>query len=494
MPDYKKISKQIGVSYFIQGLSFFTNFFLFMILTRMLTKSDYGIYTILIATFAMLSRILLLGLHSFIIRDIAGRQFKEKKRRISIILNFVTITLAVFLFFSYAIKKSLLEYFRLSTHDLLFQIVILLVFLAVLMKLIASYLVANKKIIESRILSFLAIESWGLLIIFYGLYKRGLTINEVFYLRILVALLIFIASFVYLFKNKVWKINLKTFDKKYIKNALKFSVPIMLVGAISWIITASDRYILGFFHGSVKVALYSYSYSLFSFVLTAGMIISSTLLPYIAEAWNKKMKEKANFLFNASIKYTLTLVLPAIFGLLVMKKEIATMISGTKYLSALPIIPILMFFPLIHLVNIIYQQALLLKNKTRVIGLIYLIGLITNIILNFLLIPPFHFYGASIATILTYILMFGLFYRKCRTLIKLDNKYIRTWRIVLSTLLMSLLLYFTHPTVIYTKLLVICLGAAFYFIILFSLGGFVKEEIDLLRKIIKRKIPLKDYF
>ena len=164
------------------------------------------------------------------------------------------------------------------------------------------------------------------------------------------------------------------------------------------------------------------------------------------------------------------LILPAILGLLVMKKEIATLISGTKYLSALPIIPILMFFPLLHLINIIYQQSLILKNKTKVIGSIYLAGLI--------------------ATILTYIMMFTLFHRNCRKLIKFDNKYIKAERIVLSTLLMSLLLHFTHPTIVYTKLLVFCLGAIFYFVMLLLLGGFVKEETSLVKTIFKRKKPL----
>lgn len=486
--DYHKISKQIGFSYFIQGLSFLTNFFLFMVLTRMLTKYDYGIYTILIATFVMLNRILILGLHSFIVRDLSGRSIRERRRKISTILNFATPPIIVFLVFSSAIRVSILQYFGLSAYNVPFQIVIFMTSLAVIIRLIGAYLVSIKKIMENKIMYFLAIESWGLFVIFYGLYKGGLRLNEIFYFQIVILTVVSISMFTYLVRKNIW--NLRAFDKKYIKRALRFSLPLMLVGAISWIITASDRYILGFFHGSVKVALYAYSYSLFSFVLTAGMIISSTLYPYIAEAWNKRMKEKSNFLFNASIKYSLMLILPAILGLLVMKKEIATLISGTKYLSALPIIPILMFFPLLHLINIIYQQSLILKNKTKVIGSIYLAGLIFNIIFNFILIPRFHFYGASIATILTYIMMFTLFHRNCRKLIKFDNKYIKAERIVLSTLLMSLLLHFTHPTIVYTKLLVFCLGAIFYFVMLLLLGGFVKEETSLVKTIFKRKKPL----
>jgi len=180
-------------------------------------------------------------------------------------------------------------------------------------------------------------------------------------------------------------------------------------------------------------------------------------------------------------------MLPILTGFFILSREIITMISGTKYVSVIGLIPFLILFPLFDVGNRIYNKILLLENKTKTLAGIYISGMILNIILNLVLVPRYSIYGAAIATTISYAVLFALFYHKVHKNIKIDHSFVKSSRIILSTVIMAAAIFFIHPQNAITKIMTICLGAVVYFSSLFFTKAYVKEELTL----VKSFIPLK---
>jgi len=486
MQQYKTITKQILFNYIIKALDFGLMFLLFMVLTRVLSVSDFGIYSILSVTILLLSGILRFGLDEFLVRDVAGKRGKIKIKKFSILFKFLFLSSIVIIGLILIFNLPLLKLFHLQEISFSFKMVLLIIFCLTLSLFINNgYYQAKKEMNKVIFFDFLLKSLWALPVIIMVLFY-SIDLNKLFLLRFLVIFIIFLLLIFLMKKNKAsFFIPL---NRNYIKKGLTFGGPIIFLIISQLVITASDRYILGFFHGSIKVSLYSYIYSLLNFVLVISYTIAMIFYPYIVEAWNQKKKEKSNFLFNAYFKYSLMICLPCTIGLFILRKELITMISGPKYLLALPIFPILMFFPLLDMGTILYQKTLLIKNKTATISIIYLIGMSLNIILNFLLIPKYHFYGAAIATIITYIVIFSIFFIKARNNIQFDFSFTRLKGILISVVIMGIVISFIHPKIYLTKIFTIILGIFVYLIALFITKSFVKEELVFIKSLIKRNL------
>ncbi len=310
-------------------------------------------------------------------------------------------------------------------------------------------------------------------------------LGTIFLIRFMVVTLVFVAIFLIL-RKKGLRLSIKL-DYKYIIKALKYSIPVLAYTSSTWIITACDRYMLGYFHNSVKVSYYSYTYSLINFIVVICGIIGTVLYPYIVESWNIGKKERVNFFFNAYLKYSLVILLPALAGLFVLRTEIATMLSGEKYLPALSMLPVMIFIPLIYSIYVMYIQFLMINDKTATVGWIFASGVILNICLNLILIPKYDMFGAAFAALLTHTFLLFMFIIKTHRFIKLNFSFIKIERIVLAVIIMALAIGFIHPGSYLFKILTICLGGAIYFVTLLVARIFQKEEIVLLKSFIPKK-------
>jgi len=480
---YKKISSELGVLYFFQIFAIIIGFFIFPLLTRYLTIEDYGIYSLLIITINLTTSILSLGLNNFIQRDLTGKTDTYKKNKFSIINSFYLVNIVIlsilFLIFLLINKKI----------NIINEILAIYLFFSIIIiyysNIFIAYINSQLKIKKASIHAHLLIEGWYVPIILLGIILNNLNVNLIFLLKSLTSLSVFILIILSIKKIKrLFKFNL---DKVYLKKALIYGFPFIPIIIAQSIITASDRYFIKILSTNINLGYYAYMYTLVAFIATMGSQINNVLKHYLIEAKNKKQKQRVNFLFNASLKYSLLLTIPAIVGLYVLKTEIITAISGPKYLAAIYILPILMFFPLFRIINLNLQNILILKKNTKKISNIYLSGTITNILLNFLLIPQYGILGAAIATTATYAIMTILFIKATKNQYKLNFNFLKIPQILISSTIMYITLSFLSPTNIYSKIATILLGVFVYFISIIITKGYVKEEKELIKNILKIK-------
>jgi len=326
---------------------------------------------------------------------------------------------------------------------------------------------------------------WMPLLILFALIYGYLNLEIIFSVKFAIILL----STLYMFfvVTKKYPITITFPSKSILKKALVFSLPLLPLTVSEYLISAGDRYILGFFHGSAAIGSYAYFYSILIYILGFFMLPNNMLFPYAAREFKKGNKKKTNFFFNAGAKYSLMLVIPALVGFFILRKEIITMISGSKYLGDLYILPFLIVFPLFEFFSGFYRNICILEGKTKYLAVTYVSAGIVNIALNFILIPKFHLVGAAVATIITYVLLFVLMYLEGKQSVSWDNSFVQIHKIILSAAIMGAVISFFHPTEIVSKIITIAFGAVIYFICIFATRTFVKAELDLIRSILYHK-------
>jgi len=167
-----------------------------------------------------------------------------------------------------------------------------------------------------------------------------------------------------------------------------------------------------------------------------------------------------------------------------------TLISGPKYLSEMYVLFFLLLFPVLEFFSVFYTRAIMLRNKTKYLAFCYIVTGVFNIVVNVILIPKYHMIGAAIATIISYLLLVWLLFRKAKQYVSWNNEYIKLDRILMSAFVMGVVLYFFHPTEIVSKIITIIFGAGIYFVCLFITKTFIDQELDLIKSII-RGMPIK---
>jgi len=99
---------------------------------------------------------------------------------------------------------------------------------------------------------------------------------------------------------------------------------------------------------------------------------------------------------------------------------------GEKYLAAISPLMILSLNVLVIAVNVFFGNPLTVWGKQKAYSVAITFGAISNIILNFALIPRYSFNGAALATLLSEVVVFwGVFYlfnKNLRTILRKGEK------------------------------------------------------------------------
>ena len=180
--------------------------------------------------------------------------------------------------------------------------------------------------------------------------------------------------------------------------------------------------------------------------------------------------------------YLFVLALPIAVGITMASQRIILFVYGNSFENSTISLQILVWALLFIFVNYIIGN--LLNSIDKQILFTYTTGFcaILNIGLNFLLIPRYSYIGAAIATVLTelvnFIILFSLISKEGYNLPRLAQLL----KPVLASFLMGILLLYTKE---YHLFIIVPLSAVFYFSIMFLMKGIGKEEINLVRLLLK---------
>jgi len=196
--------------------------------------------------------------------------------------------------------------------------------------------------------------------------------------------------------------------KHHIKSILIIFVSVLAIS----IYVNLDITMLGILSGEKHVAYYSVAIKLNRLLITLVTAFGTVIVPKISNYVYNKNNEEIKKLLKIALSYIFIISIPAIIILNNFAKEIILLMFGEQFkpaISTFKITNLIILFTGLN--NFMGIQVLFPHNKEKYYTFSIIVGVIFNIILNYILIPIYKNDGAAIATLMTeLIILILLFY------------------------------------------------------------------------------------
>lgn len=269
-------------------------------------------------------------------------------------------------------------------------------------------------------------------------------------------------------------------EKIDMKRVIRFT-GYLTIGSIAWTVFAYvDSVMIGMFMPAEYVGYYRASYSVISAV--AGILsLPAVLFPVFVQLEGRDLKNA----FNRVFKYSAMLAVPASFGLPAISREVILTVYGPDYLSALPVFWVLSFLILRSAVGF-WAVIFNAKEKPEYPVRAILIGMVMNVLLNYLMIPAFGIVGAALATLASNMAVWSIlaYLSKREFGIFFSPSHIAK-PVIASLVMLAFLIHFT-PTKVVEGIAIVMAGAAIYFAALYMVRGIGREDLVYFSRILGR--------
>ena len=461
--EYKLFVQRIGLVGITNILVALSSIILLPILTKNLSTSDYGIWNQVNITLILVSNISQIGLSYAMNRFLAGETDKTRIQEgiysiFAVVLGVSLIVAVVLCIFSNEIAFFLLN----NNHS----IALLLPPIIIMSNMTFTFLDFFRTFQKTRKYSiFLFSRSYmvlifasALLLLGYGIWGciMGIFISYSFLMVVMFAIIIS-------------EIGLRIPNFTHINEYLNLSLPMVPGMVSSWIVDSSDRYVIGILLGTAFVGYYSAGYTLGNTIQLLVAVLSK----------NYKDKRKIKNVIKYSIKYYLALSIPAVFLLSILSKPILNILTTSEMaLNSFLITPFVALGALIFGIYTILSQVIILTKKTKVIGVVWLIAALINIILNLVAVPLTGIIGAAMVTLVTYTftLIFILIYSRRYFSLQCGHWFVI--KSVFASTVATVIVFLLNPKSLLGIVITTLIGVIIYMIVLITSKGFEKKEIN----------------
>lgn len=436
------------------------------LLTQYLQEHGFGQYSTVIAFLGFFIVIADFGLYLYVVREISKPETNHSKiisnalgLRLAAALLALALGSLIALFFPYdpIVKKTMFLGIAAFLFVSLNQVLI-----GIFQKHLAGHLVVLSETIGRSIN----------LILVYAFIKESLTLPYFILALVVANATIFFSTLFFARKYERFGIE---FDLLFWKEILKSSWPLIFAVILNLLYFKTDTIILSIFHSPEAVGVYSLPYKLLEGLLAFPAMFVGLIMPLLSTSaftdW-KKFKNILQQSFNAII----LMAIPILITVLYFSESIIDLLKGkSAYADSENVLKLLIFAAMIIFLGTLFGYTVVALNKQKTMIKGYLCGAVVGLILYFLLIPSFSYWGAAVGTIITEVIVAGYAY----FLVKKTSGQSISWKILVSatpaTLVLIIFFQFTEMFWIAE----ILMGALIYIAVLVATKAvpfdFVKE-------------------
>lgn len=270
------------------------------------------------------------------------------------------------------------------------------------------------------------------------------------------------------------------------KEYLNFSLPMIPGNLSSWVVSFSDKYVIGFFLGVKPVGIYSACYGLAFTISSIAGILSFVLVPTMSKLFDEGRVDEVRLLLRYSIKYYLALAIPFLFGAAILSEPILSILTVPEIAVQGKIItPIVALAIASHGIYTLVAIILMLAKKTKILGVTWIILAILNLALNVILVPRIGIKGAAITTLTAYLLASGIIVHYALKEISFNIDWCFVLKSAVASVIMSLCIWFLNYYTEIHIILTVVIGVIVYALILVLLKGIKKEEWRFAKELIR---------
>lgn len=215
------------------------------------------------------------------------------------------------------------------------------------------------------------------------------------------------------------------FSRDHGVRMFRYSAPLVFTTISAVLLTISDRIILKIYGEFADVGIYTLAYKIGS--LSNLIIIASFSLGFLPIAFKKLAEPGFKAFFSKTLTLYIALTILLTLGISVFGFELIKLLSSgeAEYWVAAILVPFIAYLFIFKALNSYFSYIFLLTKKTKYHAKITITGVVTNIALNFLLVPGYGMYGAVAATGISYFIMAIITHYLANKLMKIEYEYKR---------------------------------------------------------------------
>ena len=479
--SYQKFGRDVLIIGIANALVALSSIILLPLITKTLGAHDYGIWAQVHVTMNLVVAFVGLGLPFAITRFLPAKTNREEIRE-----DFYSVLLVVFL--ATAVVSVILIIFASFIAGAFFAGATDIVRITGLIILVSSL----NQVLLSPFRAFRQMKRYALFIIANTYVQVGLIAylvsNGYGILSVVVVVLATTTAIllVLLFSVRS-QIGIKRPHFARMKEYLSFGLPTIPGSISTWVVASSDRYVIGYFLGATSVGVYSAGYGIGNIISIAAGVLIFVLPPTLSKLYDEGRVEEVRTHLRYSLKYSLAIAIPFVFGSVVLAEPVLRLFSTTGIASeGYLTVPVVALSALFWGTYVVVMQILVLMKKMRVLASIWGISALVNLSLNIVIVPRVGILGAAITTLIAYGLALGLTsYYSFK-----EFKFPIDWRFIIKSLIasgaMAAAIWAIAPEGILATILTIVAGTAIYGTIILLLKGFNKEEFRFFRGLFQR--------
>lgn len=382
--------------------------------TSVLSTTEYGTYDFIISTVGLLYPILTLNIADAVMRFTMDETYSSKKV-ISVGIKYVSISFIIMTMFILCglhvmkIRNRLLIFFLL--YYISYVLNQFLIQLAKGLERVQDMAIAG-------VISTLTTLTFNIL--FLLVFKWGL--NGFFIANILSQAM---SVLYFLIRMRVWQyIDFKRQDNVLIKEMLLYCTPLIATTLGWWINNTLDKYAVTFICGMAANGLLSVSYKIPSILNTVqGIFIQAWQISAIKEYGEK---DTARFYGN-TFSFVNLMMCAVCAGLILLTRPLATILYAKGFYSAWQYVPFLLISSVFNCASGLLGPVLSAKKDTKIMMWSAIIGGGVNAVFNIGLTYLIGIQGATIATIISSLVIYAVRRYGVGTDIVIEDRYYLTW-------------------------------------------------------------------
>ncbi len=474
MDTVRRVAKNTGVIIVGKIINGSIGLVIVIFLARYLGPSNFGIYSFIFAYLGFFVIITDFGIGLILIREISRDRAKADRFIgnaiiIKIILSLFALGLACLIisFLHYPFNTKLLIYiaslgfllsFR-SLYGLIFQVNLRMEYpllVSVVMNLLRLVLFLYLIFLKAPLL-------WFIIVVIFNIFPEFLLIRHLSRR----------------FVRPKFEINLVIW--KYL---FKESWPLVLTAVFIMIYHRIDQLMLFQMKGDEAVGYYSAAVGLPEALAIFPSAFMTSVFPLMSRYFQTSRQSLVQA-YTLSFKYMLMLIIPIAVGTTLLSSSLISLIYGESFLPSAPALSILIWSEVFVFYGLIHYEILISTNKQRVYFLFASIGAVVNVTLNLILIPRYGIVGASIATLISYILSAGLIIGH---LLPATRKYNvvgcqAMLKPLVASIVMGIYVYYMR-----SHLALAIIGGAIIFILtMFPIRGINRQDIQFAKAVFRKE-------
>ena len=475
MNTFQRITKNVSVVFISQIISYLLGFFTIIYIARYLGANGFGIISLALSLSAIFGVFVDMGLNTLLIREVArnkslSNKYISNSSSLKFILAFLTFGLLT-------LTVHIIGYSQLISN--IIYLITLSVIITSFSGILSSLFQANEKmeyISISNILSSLLLLLGTIIGIYYGF--TIIYFASIYIVTSVIVLIYCLIIYFLKFSHVKFEIDL-SFWKPTLKEAWPFGI-IFLSGMLY---TYVDSIMLSILKGLEAVGWYSAAYRFMYIALLLPNAVNMAIFPVMSRLYANSSKKDLTLLYERYFKYMIILGIPIGLGTTFLAKDLILLIYGAGYTESIISLQILVWAIVFTFAGASYVQLLQSINRQTIISKISLVCLVINVILNIILIPHYSYIGASIATVITEIILVNyIIYITYRLGYGIAYKTVLNdlFRVLIAAGVMSLFIWYFIELNFFV---LVISGTIIYLLCLYLVKGVDDVDMDLLRGI-----------